>query len=216
MNQQSSLRAYTPSQIRNGIFALNTRRFGTVTEYLIKILANADWGKDISHDLFDEKQKQRIEVKFSRALRKHKATIQSQNILDEIVSADNAERMFASSEWRLHKFDCNIQQIKKKQFDILYYGIFFSDKVQIFKITPDQIGRNISYSDKQHFGNKGEGQFHLNNATYDYHLKNFFEAELTYEALLKLLLKLQDSGKLNPTVITLILSIFVRNATNQL
>ncbi len=32
----------------------------------------------------------------------------------------------------------------------------------------------------------------------------------------KLLLKLQDSDKLNPTVMTLILSIFVRNATNQL
>jgi hypothetical protein len=80
--------------------------------------------------------------------------------------------------------------------------------VQIFKITPDRINKDIRYSDKQHFGNKGEGQFHLNNATYQYHLKNFMEAELTYDEVLNLLLKLQDSGKLRSTIMTLILSIF--------
>ncbi len=172
-------------------------------------------GKDISHDLFDEKQKKRTEVKFSRALRKNKGTIQPTNILDEIVNANNPARMFASTEWKENKFDCNIQQIKKTQFDILYYGIFFADKIQIFKITPDQIGRNVGYSDKQHFGNQGEGQFHLNNTTYEYHLKNFFEAELTYSDLLTLFLQLQRLGKLNPTVIMLILSIFVRNEINR-
>lgn len=83
------------------------------------------------------------------------------------------------------------------------------------KYTPDQIGRNINYSNKQHFGNTGEGQFHLNNATYDYHLKNFFEASLTYNHLLKLLLKLQRLGKLNPTVMMFILSIFVGNEINH-
>lgn len=101
----TSLEKYTPEQIRDGIFALNTRRFGTVAEHLIKILANADWGKDISHDLFDEKQRKRIEVKFSRALRKNTATIQSTNILDEIVNANSSTRMFASSEWKENKFD---------------------------------------------------------------------------------------------------------------
>lgn len=211
----SRLKKYTPEQIRDGIFALNARRFGTVAEHLIKTLANATWGKDISHDLFDEATKNRIEVKFSRALRANKSVINAKNILDEIANANQRARMFASTEWKERKFDCNIQQIKKSQFDILYYGIFFSDKIQIFKITPDQIGTNVKYSDKQHFGNKGEGQFHLNNATYAYHLENFFETELTCRGLLRLLLKLQESGKLNPTAITLILSIFARNATNE-
>ena len=208
MKRKASLQKYTPEQLRNGIFALNTRRFGTVAEHLIKILANTNWGKDFSHDLYDEKTNLRIEVKFSRALKANPKTIQETNIIEEIINADDSKRMFASTEWQEHKFDCNIQQIKKRQFDILYYGIFFSDKVQIFKITPDRINKDIRYSDKQHFGNKGEGQFHLNNATYQYHLKNFMEAELTYDEVLNLLLKLQDSGKLRSTIMTLILSIF--------
>ena len=208
MKRKASLQKYTPEQLRNGIFALNTRRFGTVAEYLIKILANTNWGKDFSHDLYDENTNQRVEVKFSRALKANPKTIQETNIIEEIINADDSKRMFASTEWQEHKFDCNIQQIKKRQFDILYYGIFFSDKVQIFKITPDRINKDIRYSDKQHFGNKGEGQFHLNNATYQYHLKNFLEAELTYDEVLNLLLKLQDSGKLRSTIMTLILSIF--------
>jgi len=208
VKRKASLQKYTPEQLRNGIFALNTRRFGTVAEHLIKILANTNWGKDFSHDLYDEKTNLRIEVKFSRALKANPKTIQETNIIEEIINADDSKRMFASTEWQEHKFDCNIQQIKKRQFDILYYGIFFSDKVQIFKITPDRINKDIRYSDKQHFGNKGEGQFHLNNATYQYHLKNFMEAELTYDEVLNLLLKLQDSGKLRSTIMTLILSIF--------
>ena len=208
MKRKASLQKYTPEQLRNGIFALNTRRFGTVAEHLIKILANTNWGKDFSHDLYDENTNQRVEVKFSRALKTNPKTIQETNIIEQIINADDSRRMFASTEWQEHKFDCNIQQIKKKQFDVLYYGIFFSDKVQIFKITPDRINKDIRYSDKQHFGNKGEGQFHLNNATYQYHLKNFMEAELTYDEVLNLLLKLQDSGKLRSTIMTLILSIF--------
>ncbi len=207
MKRKASHQKYTPEQLRNGIFALNTRRFGTVAEHLIKILANTNWGKDFSHDLYDENTNQRVEVKFSRALKANPRTIQESNIIEEIINADDSKRMFASTEWREHKFDCNIQQIKKKQFDVLYYGIFFSDKVQIFKITPDRINKDIRYSDKQHFGNKGEGQFHLNNATYEYHLKNFLEAELTYDEVLNLLLKLQDSGKLRSSIMTLILPI---------
>ncbi len=210
MKRKASLQKYTSEQLRNGIFALNTRRFGTVAEHLIKILANTNWGKDFSHDLYDEKTNQRVEVKFSRALKANPKTIQESNIIEEIINADDSKRMFASTEWRQHKFDCNIQQIKKKQFDVLYYGIFFSDKVQIFKITPDRINKDIRYSDKQHFGNKGEGQFHLNNATYEYHLKKFLEAELTYNEVLNLLLKLEDSGKLRPTIMMLILSILLR------
>lgn len=141
MKSKQILEKYTPEQIRDGIFALNTRRFGTVAEHLIKILANADWGKDIFHDLFDENAKRRVEVKFSRALTANQRTIQKSNILDEIINATRSKRIFASTEWRKNKFDCNIQQIKKRQFDILYYGIFFSDKVLIFKITPEQINK---------------------------------------------------------------------------
>ncbi|MDD4211734.1 MAG: hypothetical protein PHC46_05095 [Clostridia bacterium] len=192
---------YTAENIRDGIFALNTRRFGTVAENLIKILANADWGKNLSHDLYDKSSLQRIEVKFSRALKSSPSTIDEMNIIEQIVSADDKSRMIKSNEWESSKFDCNIQQVKRTAFDILYYGIFFSDKVMIFKIQSEEIGKEIQYSDKQHRGNLGEGQFHLNNRTYNHHLKNHLEKELTYKEILDLLMKLQSSDqKKNSTI----------------
>ena len=188
---------YTPQQLIDGIFALHTRRFGTVAEVLVKILANANWGKSISHDLYDEKTLRRIEVKFSRALRKNTSTIKETNILEQIISADDKIRMFKSTECEEYNFDCNIQQIKRKEFDVLYYGIFFSDIVQIFKIHSSDIGKdkNLRYSNKQHKGNVGEGQFHLNNKTYAYHIENYIEKELKYEEIFDLLVKTQNPNK---------------------
>ncbi|MCW5908149.1 MAG: hypothetical protein KIS94_09840 [Chitinophagales bacterium] len=205
------LSSYKPEQIRDGIFSLNTRRFGTVAESLIKILANASWGQNINHDLYDAKEMKRIEVKFSRALASNKHTIKDDNILEQIINADDKARMFNAKDWKKHSFDCNIQQIKRKEFEILYYGIFFADKVQVFKITPQQIDRKINYSDKQHKGNIGEGQFHINNLTYQYHLDNFLEIELTYAQILRKLLLLQKAGKLKTRILAVILSIVTAN-----
>ena len=43
------------------------------------------------------------------------------------------------------------------------------------------------FSDKQHRGNEGEGQFHLNENNIEYHRRNFLEQELTYAELYNLL-----------------------------
>ena len=75
------------------------------------------------------------------------------------------------------------QQIKKSEFDQLFYGVFFSDLIVIFKIEPNQIGDNVKYSDKQHRGNTGEGQFHLNNKNIQYHLKNHLYKYISYNEL---------------------------------
>lgn len=34
-----------------------------------------------------------------------------------------------------YSFDCNIQQVKRKEFDLLYYGLFFADKIEVYKMT---------------------------------------------------------------------------------
>ena len=174
-------------ELRNGIYSLRTRRFGTVAEIMIKKLEKLDWGDNISHDLIDKRLNKRIEVKFSTAMRSNKNKITESNVLEEIYQALDKNRMFKRCEWSIYSFDCNIQQVKKKEFDILYYGIFFSDLVEIFKIQSNEIDEAINYSDKQHAGNVGEGQFHLNNKTYEYHRQNFFQQSLSYEELYKLL-----------------------------
>ncbi len=38
----------------------------------------------------------------------------------------------SESEKRSADYDCNIQQLKPDCFDSLYYGVFFSDKIEIF------------------------------------------------------------------------------------
>lgn len=84
-----------------------------------------------------------------------------------------------------YDFDCNIQQVKITCFDCLYYVLFFFDLIAVFKILPDQIinDTNIAYSDKQHRGNAGEGQFHINDKTYDHHKNNYFERSFSYQEM---------------------------------
>ena len=86
-----------------------------------------------------------------------------------------------------YDFDCNIQQVKRLEFDVLYYGLFFADRIAIFKMHSSEILSCFGYSDKQHKGNEGEGQFHLNRSSIDYHMQNNFVQWLTYEELYNLL-----------------------------
>ncbi len=172
---------------RDGIFSLRTRRFWDVAEIMIKKKFNLEWSNKNSHDLIDSKNNDKVEVKFSTALKSHKETINEENVITEILEARNEERMFKQKDWKEYEFDCNIQQVKKKEFDWLYYGIFFSDKVEIFYIKKHNINGSISYSNKQHRWNIWEWQFHVNKTTYENHKENFFIESITYEELLTLL-----------------------------
>ncbi len=101
--------------------------------------------------------------------------------------------MVAFSEWQKHEFDCNIQQVKRAKFDVLYYGLFFSDCIKIFRIESKDIKENrrggvIYYSDFQHLGNVGEGQFHVNKKTLQIHLDHYLHQTLTYDELHELLI----------------------------
>lgn len=174
--------------LRNGIYAMHTRRLGSVAEMLVQRLVKLGKGRHILHDLFDDMQKHRVEVKFSAVRKKSEIAITEQTVLQAIAAAAaGEERMVDYGNWKNATFDSNIQQIKRKQFEVLYYGLFFSDVVLIFRITNAKIGHEIKYSDRQHFGNVGEGQFHINDRTLQYHLDNFLYKKLTYDQLLKLL-----------------------------
>lgn len=179
---------------RDNLFAMNTRRFGKVMELLIKNMTDTYFSENIHHDLntyenvhtnFDTNT--RIEVKFSRAERKHNRVITDFNVMDVIEREGLSVRMFPFVEWQDTSFDCNIQQVKKDQFDVLFYGVLFADRAVIFMATPDQIGAEMRYSDKQHKGNKGEGQFHLTPKTFQYHLDNHKFITLGYADIALLL-----------------------------
>lgn len=179
-------------KLRDGIFALRTRRFGSVAECMVKRLRKYGTAKSPFHDLFDEQAGHRIEVKFSVVQKKAELTVTEQTVVKCIEEATAEKRMVAFSEWQQHKFDCNIQQVKRAEFDVLYYGLFFSDCIKIFRIESKDIKENsrggqIYYSDFQHKGNVGEGQFHINPNTFQLHLDHYSYKTLTYDELYLLL-----------------------------
>lgn len=176
--------------LRDGIFALQTRRFGSVAECLIHRLGRYAKARNQFHDLFDDQTQHRIEVKCSRVQKAAETTVTESTVLRCIEEAVARNRLVAFSEWRRHRFDCNIQQVKRAEFDRLYYGLFFADCVKIFRIESKDIKENsrgglIYYSDFQHKGNRGEGQFHVNDQTLPIHLKHYLYKSLTYDELFK-------------------------------
>jgi hypothetical protein len=176
----------TPNELRDGIFSLNTRRFGTVAEIMVKKLKNLGKSKNMFHDLFDSTTDNRIEVKFSRVCQ-NLEKLTEKNLLECIQKEQTTDRRIKFSDWQKHQFSCNIQQVKRTEFEVLYYGTFFDDSIKIFRITPDQIDSTIGYVDKQHKGNKGEGQFHITEKNLQVHLNQFMVNTLTYEELLEIL-----------------------------
>jgi hypothetical protein len=184
-------------RIRDGIFSLRTRRFGSVAEFMVKRMERCGRARSQFHDLYDDVKCRRIEVKFSVVLKKADTPISEATVLQCIEEATGAERMVAFPTWKDHAFDCNIQQIKRTEFEVLYYGLFFSDCIKIFRIESSQImenrlGGQIKYSDFQHKGNEGEGQFHINSDTLQIHLDNYLYQTLTYDELYTLLCPLTE------------------------
>ena len=177
-------------EFRDGIFALRTRRFGTVAELMIEKLYGYTKSHNHFHDLYDEVRKQRIEVKFSTVMKTNDELITRFNVIEQCKKANIGNRALSSTDRCNHDFDCNIQQVKRLEFDVLYYGLFFADGIAIFKMNSDKIVSCPGYSDKQHKGNDGEGQFHLNRSTIDYHRRHFVKW-LTYEELYDLFLQMK-------------------------
>ncbi len=173
-------------EFRDGIFALRTRRFGTVAELMIKFLYNFCDSSSLAYDKRDTDTDERIEVKFSTVMKENDDKIRDDNAIEQCIKANLANRAMASYETDKYNFDCNIQQIKCLEFDVLYYGLFFSDKIEIFKMKNDEVLSCQGYSNKQHRGNEGEGQFHLNQDNIESHRKNFLQQVITYEELYNL------------------------------
>lgn len=171
-------------KFRDGIFAMNTRRFGKVAELMIQKIYGLNDSDNLAYDLKAIKG-EKIEVKFSTVLKKCNSNINSKNLIDSVIASNIDNRMLTFEKAKKSSFDCNIQQVKIKEFDYLYYGCFFEDKVMICKIESSKIvtDRKILYSNKQHRGNVGEGQFHINNMTIQNHLENYLDRWLNYEEL---------------------------------
>ena len=111
-------------EFRDGIFALRTRRFGTVAELMIEALYSFTKSHNQFHDRYDEVGHQRIEIKFSTVMKANEAVINRSNAIDQCKKANLGNRALNSTEMYEYDFDCNIQQVKRLEFDVLYYGLY--------------------------------------------------------------------------------------------
>ncbi|NLJ99977.1 MAG: hypothetical protein GX318_01915 [Clostridia bacterium] len=176
----------TVKEFRDGIFALRTRRFGTVAELMIETLFQFNKARNQFHDRYDDVNNKRVEIKFSTVMKENSERITASNIIEQCIKANVSNRAMKSTEIETFSFDCNIQQVKRVEFDVLYYGLFFADQIAIFKTRSSEIQEIPGYSDFQHKGNEGEGQFHINQRTMAYHFDNKLIQWLTYEELYNL------------------------------
>ena len=176
---------------REGIINLNTRQFGKVVELIVTLIKDYKTSTNLDFDLYDSKRKRHIEVKSSRVFKKNKLDFKLNNLYNMIINNTNKNRLLKTNQVKTEKFDCNIQQVKAKLFDELYYLLFFYDRIEIFLIKNKQIKKDkkLKYSDKQHKGNIGEGQFHINQDTYEHHKKKYFIEAQTYTQIKRLLLR---------------------------
>lgn len=183
-NTGNNLKSYPEivKNFRDGIFALHTRRFGTVAELIIEQTYGLTDAVNQHHDATDN-EGNRIEIKFSRLLKQNKYPIDKHNIINAALESTAFNRALKYDEIKDHKFDSNIQQIKRSEFDILYYGLFFADKIAVFSAKSEEIFNIPGYSDFQHKGNEGEGQFHIHNDSIAYHMEYHFKEWITYDEI---------------------------------
>lgn len=177
-----------PIVFRRGLFNLRTRRFEIAADFLIKRLFDTAEDSSQNHDTYTNEKNLRIEVKFSTVNSSRDEPITLQNIIMSIEKA-GSERSVPYSHWNDYKFDCYIQQVKPAEFDVLYYGLFFSDQIVIFRIEASDVplDRTIFFKNKRYKGSVGGGQFHLNNGTMQHHLQTYLHKIMSYQTFIDLI-----------------------------
>ena len=176
---------------RDGILSLNTRQFGQAIELIVQLLKGYENSKSLEFDLYDSDTKEKIEVKSSRVYKKQSLDLSLDTLYATIINSSNRNRLLRQEQALKSNFNCNIQQIKITYFDKLYYLLLFYDTIEVFLIGADDIKKDkmIGYSDKQHRGNPGEGQFHITQRNYQHHKDTYFIQSITYDEIKKMLLQ---------------------------
>lgn len=72
----------------------------------------------------------RIEVKYSIVKKAHRDRIDANNVVETVLDAANGAYRGMTLDEALGpsppKFDCNMQQVKRSQFDVLIYGLCYA------------------------------------------------------------------------------------------
>ena len=164
----------------NNLFMLSARPFGDVGEKIVNLVVpNLKERKDPTHDASCEQNK--IEIKCSRARISKKV-----NSLTDLLTENYSSQKASLSDIRENpKIGCIFEHVKIRYFDILYYAIFTSSSILLFKISSEDLvnDKKISFCNKQTRDAFGDGQFHVKKSNIDHHLENYLVKIVKYEEI---------------------------------
>ena len=188
------------------------KKTGTLFEVVERHMHQMKKGRDISHDALHGTD--RIEIKGSRVITQKNAE-QATNLFECLLGE---ERFFAPVQQALAlSYDCNIQQVKCRSFERIFYCLYFADAIVECEMSTEQLQSfiedkttgicghvsagalsdkagtttnaekrhviekmQLAYSDFQHAGNEGEGQFHIKPSNILYHLTRHCKRVYSY------------------------------------
>jgi hypothetical protein len=175
-------------KIKNTIIGIAPKKLGNLVEDIIRQqFCFEKVNKNTEYDAC--KELRRIEIKSSRAL-------------EEIADTDNdyfsylvsySRSLIKIEDLKTKTYVCNIQQVKPKLFDDLYYTLVVNEGILVFKMTKKEIknDKKIAFSGKQHRGNIGEGQFHIKKANIQHHMDTYHIKTLLWSDIFKTLEKIK-------------------------
>jgi hypothetical protein len=104
-----------------------------------------------------------------------------------VTDLDGREELVerALSKHDSKSFDMNFQQLKVRCADVFVFLIVWTDKIEMLVLNKDEISNSRFYSDKQHRGNVGEGQLHINQRNIKEFATHIVEPSQIYPAIIK-------------------------------
>lgn len=169
------------TNFKNGIVSLSNKHFGQFNEFMLKRLFGLRYSDSIYYDLLDGQQ--RIEVKFSRAYDKQTAVFNEETAYSFIQNQRGKSLIFLHDALNNSNFLCNFQHVKETEFDLLFYGIYFADRVLVFLLTKEDLNDPNLCFGRQSLGNSVERQFRIDSKSLPYHLENYLLLTLSYPDL---------------------------------
>lgn len=176
------------AKIRNGIFSSAQRTYGEkYMEPIIRFLYGLSPSNTAENDGVDQ-DGLFYEIKCSQVLAPNPLPITVGSNLYSKIMQENAasieDRIVFFEDAYDVSFNCNIQNIKRDDFDVLLYVLLFADEIHVYSIDSEDIESEISNWCGKHgrYDEEGKsGQFSINNRNLADHEERFLIDVFTWE-----------------------------------
>lgn len=200
----------SPNNFRDGIFFAPSRTYGE--QYIEPIIRHKYKLSPSNSGNFDAKGSHgvRYEIKSSKVLTRNPHSHSFNSLYDAVVShveASMPKRACTKKEFLDGRTDAvpNIQNVKRSDFDKMYYCLLFSDCLVIFLIDRDDVETIPGWSGKHgRYDKLGEnGQFGITADKLKWHLKKTLVEICSWEEIAKISSEISINPKtLKPTALS--------------